>query len=175
MTCIRVKHCLVTGEDGVWRGRVEVECAIWDAQEEEEKTWNSRQQKACWLITRPSFSDLINPSAIGVAFREGLKHWYTYPWIRSVQPRRSKVSINTSLGVDRLCANHFCRKAVPVAKNSIREITPADVGMASLCLNCFSIISCPRVCLWRDEFRVINIAELVQVLKDLYHVSSFPM
>lgn len=111
------------------------------------ETWTSRQQKACWLITRlPAFSDLINPFAIGVACREGLKHLCIYSWERSVHSRCSKVAINAFLeGVDGLCANHFCRKAVPVANNSIREITPADVGIASPCLNCFSVVSCSQV------------------------------
>ncbi len=62
------------------------------------ETWTSRQQKAYWLITwPPAFSDLINSPVIGVASREGLKHWYTYPWISFVNPRRSKMSIKTPL------------------------------------------------------------------------------
>ncbi len=73
--------------------------------------------------------------------------------------------------VDCFRTNHLRRKVVPVADDSVCKIAPADIRKATLCLDCFTVVLCLRVGLQREEFGVVNITELVQVLEDLYHVS----
>lgn len=74
--------------------------------------------------------------------------------------------------VDYFRTNHCCREGVPVADDCAGEISPADIRAASLYLNRFNVPSCPQVSVYCEECGVINVAELVQVLEDLYYVSQ---